>query len=281
MQGWGCPGMGAHTVVFLIEIFIEIFADSQGVVKKSYREIWCALHPISPKVSFCKSSIIAQPGCCYCCSVVTHVRVRLFATPWTAARQASLSFTNSRNLLKLMPIESVMPSNHFILCHPLLLPSIFPSTRVFSHESALCIRWPKYWSISPSNEYSGLISFRIDWFDLLAVQGTLKSCYILTVIQSTSLIHISPFSLSSFVCLVLYKFVWFCFTWRFVHSPPQGGIPHVGGPYWKPCTTVHLMIHILPTCKHNFTSNQGLRSVILSQHQFRVQDRVVWVRPGL
>ena len=106
--------------------------------------------------------------------------VRLFATPWTAARQASLSITNSRSLLKLMSIESVMPSNHLILCHPLLLlPSIFPSIRVFSNESALHIRWPNYWNfsfnISPSNEYSGLISFRIDWLDLLAVQGTLKS----------------------------------------------------------------------------------------------------------
>ena len=102
------------------------------------------------------------------------------AIPWTAARQASLSITNSRSLLKLMSIESVMPSNHLILCHPLLLlPSIFPSIRVFSNEPALCIRWPWYWSfsfsISPSNEYSGSISFRIDWFDLLAVQGTLKS----------------------------------------------------------------------------------------------------------
>ena len=107
-------------------------------------------------------------------------RVQLFATPWTAAHQASLSITNSRSLLKLMSIESVMPSNHLILCCPLLLlPSICPSIRVFSNESALRIRWPKYWSfsfsISPSNEYSGLISFRMDWLDLLAVQGTLKS----------------------------------------------------------------------------------------------------------
>ena len=105
--------------------------------------------------------------------------VRLFAAPWTAARQASLSITNSRSLLKLMSIESVMPSNHLILCHPLLLPSsIFPRIRVFSSESVLRIRWPKYWSfsfsISPSNEYSGLISFRMDWLDLLAVQRTLK-----------------------------------------------------------------------------------------------------------
>ena len=104
----------------------------------------------------------------------------LFVTPWTAACQASLSITNSRSLLKLMSIESVMPSNHLILCHPLLLlPSIFPSIRVFSNESVLCIRLPEYWSfsfsISPSNEHSGLISFRRDWLDLLAVQGTLKS----------------------------------------------------------------------------------------------------------
>ena len=96
-------------------------------------------------------------------------RVRLFATSWTAARQPSLSFTISVSLLKLMFIESVMPSNCLILCRPLLLPSVSPNIRVFSSESALCIRWPKYWSfsISPSNEYSGLISFRIDWFDLL------------------------------------------------------------------------------------------------------------------
>ena len=106
--------------------------------------------------------------------------VQLFATPWTAARQASVSITNSLSLLKLMSIESVMPSNHLTLyLLLLLLPSIFPSIRVFSKKSVLCIRWPKYWSfsfsISPSNEYSELISFRIDWLDLLAVQGILKS----------------------------------------------------------------------------------------------------------
>ena len=110
----------------------------------------------------------------------SHSCVQLFVTPLTAAGQASLSITNSQSLLKLMSIESVMPSNHLNLCHPLLfLLSIFPSIKVFSNESILCIRWPKYWSfsfsISPSNEYSGLISFRIDWFDLFAVQGTLKS----------------------------------------------------------------------------------------------------------
>ena len=107
-------------------------------------------------------------------SVQLPSRVRLFVIPFTVAFQASLSIINSRSLLKLMSIELVMPSNHLILCHPLLLlPSIFPSIRVFSNESVLCIKWPKYWS--PSNEYSGLISFRIDWLDLLAVQGTLKS----------------------------------------------------------------------------------------------------------
>ena len=109
----------------------------------------------------------------FSCSVVSD-----FVTPWTAAQQASLSITNSRSLPN-SSIESVMPSNHLILCLLLLLPSIFPNIGVFSSESALCIRWPKNWSfsfsISPSNEYSGLISFRIDWFDLFAVQGTLKS----------------------------------------------------------------------------------------------------------
>ena len=111
-------------------------------------------------------------------SVKSLSHVQLFVTPWTAACQTSLSTTNSRSLLRLMSIKSVMPSNHLILCHPLLLlPAIFPSIRVFSNESVLCIRWPKYWcfSISHSNEYSGLISFRMDWFDLLAVQGTLKN----------------------------------------------------------------------------------------------------------
>ena len=113
-------------------------------------------------------------------SVQSLSHVQLFATPWTAARQVSLSITNSQSLLKLMSIELVMSSNHLILSRPLLLPpSIFPSIRVFSNESVLHIRWPKYWSfsfsINPSNEYSGLISFRMDLFDLLAVQGTFKS----------------------------------------------------------------------------------------------------------
>ena len=103
--------------------------------------------------------------------------VQLFATPWTVAHQVSLSITNSSSLLKLMSIELVMPSNHLILCHPLLLPSLFPSIRVFPSVSVLRIRWPKYWSfsISPSSEHAGLLSFRMDWLDLLAAQGTLKS----------------------------------------------------------------------------------------------------------
>ena len=113
-------------------------------------------------------------------SVQLLSRIRLFVTPWTAACQASLSITNSQSSLKLMSTESVMPSNHLILCRPhLLLPSVFPSIRIFSKESVLRIRWAEYWSfsfsISPSNEYSVLISFRIDWFDVLVVQGTLKS----------------------------------------------------------------------------------------------------------
>ena len=134
--------------------------------------------------------------------------VWLFATPWTAAHQASLSFTISGSLLKFTSIESVMPSNHFILCCPLLLPSIFHSFRVFSSESVFCIRWPKYWSfsfniISPSCEHPGLISFRMDWLDLLAVQGTFKSLLQTTVqkhqflsaqlsSQSNSYIHTWP-----------------------------------------------------------------------------------------
>ena len=110
-------------------------------------------------------------------SVQSLSHVWLFETPWTVAHQASLSITTSQSFLKLMSIESVLLSNHLILCHPLLLPSVFPSIKIFSNESALRIRWPKYWSfsISHSSEYSGLISFRIDWLDLLAVQGTLKS----------------------------------------------------------------------------------------------------------
>ena len=125
-------------------------------------------------------SLDLQPKCFN--SVQLLSCVQLFVTSWIVPCQASLAITISWSLLKLMSIQSVMPSNHLILCHPfLLLPSIFPSIRVFSKESLLCIRWPKYWSfsfsISPSKEYSALISFRMDWLDLLAVQGTLKSLF--------------------------------------------------------------------------------------------------------
>ena len=140
-------------------------------------------------------------------SVQSLSHVWLFTTPWTAARQASLFITNSQSLLKLMSIESVKPSNHLNLCHPLLFPpSIFSSIRVFSNESVLHLRWPNYWSfsfcISPSNEYSGVISFRMDWLDLLAVQGTLKSSptpqfkninsLVLSFLYSPTLISIHP-----------------------------------------------------------------------------------------
>ena len=133
---------------------------------------------------------------CHNISVQSLSRVQLAATPWTAARQASLSLTNSQSLLKLMSIESVMPSSHLILCHPLLLPpSIFLSIRVFSNESVLHIRWPMYWSfsfnISPSNEYSALISFRMDWLDLLAVQGTLKSPFSIPQFKSINSLALS------------------------------------------------------------------------------------------
>ena len=131
-------------------------------------------------------------------SVQSLSHVRLFVTQWTAACQAFLSITNSQSLLKLMSIESVMPSNHLILCCPLLLlPSVFPSIRVFSDESVLHIRWPKFWSfsfsISPSNEYSGLICPRMDWLDLLAVQGTLKSLLLHHHSKASILLHSALF----------------------------------------------------------------------------------------
>ena len=161
------------------------------------------------KLGFHKFSLSVSSG-----QSLTHVQ--LFATPWTAARQVSLSITNSRSSLKLMSIESMMPSNHLILCHPLpLLPSIFPSLRVFSNESALRIRWPNYWSfsfnISPSSEHPGLISFRMDWLDLLAVQGTLKSL----------LQHHSSKDLIFTLCVIKrYWFVSVTFKWK-THSYSQ------------------------------------------------------------
>ena len=158
--------------------------------------------------------------------------VQLFATPWTAAHQASLSFTISQSLLKLMSIESVMPSKHFILCRPLflLLPSILPIIRVFSNELALRIRWPKYWSfsMSPSNEYSELTSFRINWFDLLAVQGTLKSLLQHHSLKA-SILQCSAFFMVQFshlylttrktIPLTLWTFVWSCFLICFLCWP--------------------------------------------------------------
>ena len=140
------------------------------------------------KIKFCHISSVQPPS-----------HVRLFATPWTAARQVSLSITNSQSLLKLMSIESMMPSSHLILCCPLLLlPPIPPSIRVFSNESTLRMRCPKYWSfsfiISPSNEHPGLISFRMDWLDLLAVQGTLKSLLQHHSSKASHCIHQGSFS---------------------------------------------------------------------------------------
>ena len=161
-------------VLYLIPVyaFFEIFLP--GDKTKTYPN-----NPQQEKnISLC---ILAQYLACLQCFVVQSLsHIQLFATPWTAAHQAFLSITISQSLPNLMSIESVVPSNHLTLCRPLLfLPSIFPRIRVFSNESALCIRWPKYWSfsfsISPSNKCSGLISCRIVWFDLLAVQGTLKS----------------------------------------------------------------------------------------------------------
>ena len=138
-------------------------------------DILCIYH-----IVFISLSVNEHLICFYISFLFGHLVMSNSVTPWTAARQASLSFTISWSLPKFMSNASVMPSNHLILCHPLLLlPSVFPSIRVFSSESALCIRWPKYWSfsfsISPSKEYSGLISFKINWFDLLTFQETLKS----------------------------------------------------------------------------------------------------------
>ena len=151
---------------------LEISAVATGLEKVSFHS--------NPKERQCQRLFKLPHNGSHLTSVQLTSRVRLFATPRIAAPQASLSIINSRSLPKLMSIELVMPSNHFILCRPLLIsPSIFPSIRVFSNESALLIRWPKNWSfsfnISPSNEHPGLISFRMDWLDLLAVQGTLKS----------------------------------------------------------------------------------------------------------
>ena len=195
-------------------------------------------------------------------------RVRLFATPWTAARQASLSITNSQSLLRLVSIKSVMPSNHLMCCPLLLLPSIFPSIKVFPNESVLNIRWPKYWSfsfnISPSNEYSGVISFRMDWLDLLAVQGTLKSLLqhhsskasVLSALRRWP--NLYPFQSHS--CFYYYHWSWLssqgcvglCCTAAWIsckcaHIPSLLGPPpcptprgHHRAPGWAPCVTQRL-----------------------------------------
>ena len=156
---------------------------------------------VSEKCRWGRCLILFQTSI-YFSSVHSLSRVWLFATPWTAACQTSLSITNSQSLLKLTSVESVMPSNHLILCRPLLLlPSITPSIKVFSNESTLCMRWPKYWSfsfsISPSNEHPGLICFRMDWLDLLAVQGTLQSLLQHTVQNSSALSFLHSPTLTS------------------------------------------------------------------------------------
>ena len=157
--------------------YIHIIGNQNYILLKTLNEASCAYLLNKIKKKRAQVAISIAP---YLVSVQSLSRVQLFVTPWTAARQASLSITNSQRLPKDMSIELVMPSNHLILCCPLFfLPSIFPSIRVFSNESTHCIRWPKYWSfsfnISPSNEHPGLISFRMDCMDLLAVPGTLKS----------------------------------------------------------------------------------------------------------
>ena len=157
---------------------------------KSVQKLCAACEEVQKMMTFHSKPLILHQFS----SVQSLSRVRLFATPWIAARQASLSVTNSRSSLKLTSIELVMPSSHLILCHPLLLlPPIPPSIRVFSNESTLCMRWPKYWnfslSIIPSKEIPGLISFRMDWLDLLAVQGTLNSS-VLSLLHSPTLTSI-------------------------------------------------------------------------------------------
>ena len=171
------------TLLILLLIMVDSSTEAQPAFVLPASKLITHLHVLlsSHKILSNFFGIPFQPVLvCSFVVVQSLSHVRLFVTPWTAAHQTSLSFTISWSLLKLMSTESVMPSNHLILCCPLLLlPSIFPSVRIFSNESALHIRWPKYWSISfsisPSNEYSRLLSFRLDWFDLLAVQETLKN----------------------------------------------------------------------------------------------------------
>ena len=193
-------GMAIHSRILAWEIpWIEKPSELQSVGSHRVRQDWSEwawtrfIIKYLLLTNLCNCVILELHFCSFSSDqLLSHIR--LFVTPWAAACQASLSITNSWSLLRLMPIESAMPSNHLILCHPLLLlPSVFPSIRVFSNESVLHIRWPKYWSfsfsISPSNKYSGLISFRMDWFDLLAIQGSLKS-----LLQKFKSINSSVFS---------------------------------------------------------------------------------------
>ena len=185
-SGWGRNPFLTHTVVGNIQLLMMVSVLS-WLLAREYPTLPVRgpLHKEAQNVAACSfkasegESVPTKEALGPLWLWFSHCRVRLFATPWTAARQASLSITSSRSLRKLMSIASVMHSNHLLLCRPLpLLPPIFPSIRVFSNESALRIRWPKYcsfsFSISPSNEYSGLISFRMDWLDFLAVQGILN-----------------------------------------------------------------------------------------------------------
>ena len=192
-------------------------------------------------------------------------------TPWTAACQASLSITNSRNLSKLMSIESVMPSNHLILCRPLLLPpSIFPSIRVFSNELVLRIKWPKRWSfsfsMSPSNEYSGLISLRIDWFDLLAVQGALKS-----LLQHHSLRHYTCFSVSVLQCSAFSTSNSHISTWLL--EKPQLWLYRPLLAKWYLCFLIHFQV-----C-HSFSSKEqasfNFVAAVTIHSDFGVQENKV------
>ena len=166
--------LAIQVVIVLVIIFL-IMISIPATSVSSIQSISCVRPFATPWTAACQASLSIINS-----SVQSFSRVRLFATPWITARRACLSITNSQSSLKLTSIELVMPSSHLILCCPLLLlPPVPPSIRVFSHESTLCMSWPKYWSfsfsISPSNEHPGLISFRMDWLDLLAVQGTLKS----------------------------------------------------------------------------------------------------------
>ena len=203
-------------------------------------------------------------------SVQSLSHVQLFANPWTAARQSSLSITNSRSLLKLMSIESMMPANHLILCRPLLLPpSIFPSIRVFSNESVLCIRWTNYWrfsfSINPSNEYSGLISFRMDWLDLLAVQGTLKS-----LLQHHSS-KASIFQHSTF------------FIVQFSHSYMTMG-KTIALTRWTTWTLVALRVKRLPAMQETWVRSLGQEDLLekeMATHSSTLAWKIPWTEePG-